>query len=161
MLRSIVSFFVSPSKPRPSAAKKASRSVRPAFDMLEERAVPAIYVYFNPDEAGPAAAPPPAPPVAPAAPVRPPSDVAVTKAMDQASIALFQQAMRGVKTTYCPTGERVAGATPSAKSQIDPSIYLMSQASTSGGAAGADRPMESLSLNFAKMEFGAPPMPGK
>ena len=87
------------------------------------------------------------------------SEIVVTKTQDDASADLFKAALCGtgkkVTIHFCRTAE---GPNQPVKMYLEVVMEntLISSYNISGhGGAGSDRPMESLSLNFAKINYKA------
>jgi type VI secretion system secreted protein Hcp len=80
------------------------------------------------------------------------SDISFTKPLDKSSPQLYLHCAQGKHIPTAILYGRKAGERPTDYYIIKLSDVLISSVSTSG-ASGGDRPTESLSLNFSKIEF--------
>jgi type VI secretion system secreted protein Hcp len=80
------------------------------------------------------------------------SDIALTKLVDKSSPLLYLYAAQGKHLPQAVLTVRNSGATPFEFYRITLTDVLISSVQNSG-ASGGDRPVESLSLNFARVEW--------
>jgi type VI secretion system secreted protein Hcp len=79
------------------------------------------------------------------------SEITLTKRLDSASPALFRAAATGTIPYPKATLDLNNGATALARIELE-NVLLAAQ-STGGGSGGADRPSESITLNFTKITY--------
>lgn len=80
------------------------------------------------------------------------SDLNVIKTVDKSTPLLFLNAAQGNHITQAVLTVRNSGATPLDYYQITLTDVLITSVQTSG-SSGGDRPTESITLNFAKIEW--------
>jgi type VI secretion system secreted protein Hcp len=80
-------------------------------------------------------------------------DISITKHVDASSAKIFQACVTGKHYQKVLISMRKAGGDPSYMNIVLHDVFLSSYQKSSGG----DRPTESLTLNFTKLEYNQPP----